>query len=60
MAGDINDDETVDLIDLILALQISSGRNLSAVIHQESDINNNGSIGMEEAIYILQKSAEIR
>jgi hypothetical protein len=50
-------DKIVDLADAILALQIVSG--ISPAV-QFFDVNNDGKIGIEEAIYILQKIANIR
>ena len=53
--GDIDDDEAVSLKDAILVLQILSGNTPSSIVYKESDLNGDGKLGIEEAIYILQK-----
>jgi hypothetical protein len=58
--GDVNHDETVNLIDAILAFQVVSEIEPSATIYYEADVNGDGSIGTAEAIYILQKTAGLR
>ena len=50
--GDLNGDGLITLSDAILALQVSCGMSFSVKI--EADINNDGKIGMAEAIYIFQ------
>jgi hypothetical protein len=58
--GDINDDGTVNMTDLILALQIMS-RNLPATtISNHATITGAGIIGLPEVIFILQKLAATR
>lgn len=60
IAGDVDDSGTVDLSDIILALQVLAGMEPSEVVHKEADVNCDGKIGMEELIYILQTvSAQI-
>jgi hypothetical protein len=60
--GDVNGDEEVTLTDAILNLQVLIRRPLSTVskIHPKIDVNDDGKIGIENTIYILQKLAELR
>jgi len=59
--GDINNDETVDLADAILALQTAAGVDTSGNdITLEADVDGNQQIGLPEAIYVLQKLVELR
>jgi len=55
--GDVNSDSSIDLKDVIQALQISAG--LFPLPNQPiditADVNGDGKIGIEEAIYALQK-----
>ena len=62
VAGDINDDGTVDLKDIVLSLQICSGIPLdgSVTIKKEADVNADGVIGIDEAVYGVQKTAGLR
>lgn len=60
MAGDINGDGQVDMAGLILCLQIISGSAPADGIEEgdiriDSDVNGDGRIGIEEALYIIQK-----
>ncbi len=50
--GDVNGDETVDLRDAILALQVCVKMS-SAAAYKEADINGDGKIGLEEVIHIF-------
>ena len=50
----------MDLLDAVLALQVLSGIDPSAIVHKEADVNGDGKIGTEEVIYILQKVCEMR
>ncbi len=52
LKGDINDDDTVDLFDLILALQILSGLNAPAYL--QADTNGDSRVDMADAVYLLQ------
>ncbi len=58
--GDINNDATLDLADEILALQIVAGITPNQNIYKTADVNNDGIIGMEEVIYILEKVVDTR
>ncbi|MFZ2808072.1 MAG: BACON domain-containing carbohydrate-binding protein [Desulfosalsimonadaceae bacterium] len=55
--GDVNNDRVVDLSDLILTLQILAGVDMPHAINMDADVNDDGKIGIEEAIYILNKVA---
>jgi hypothetical protein len=58
IAGDIDNSETVDLTDLILALRLCTELPVSSAIYTAADVNEDKKIGLEEAIYILRKIAE--
>jgi hypothetical protein len=56
--GDIDGNGSVDLADAIIALKILAGKtNASIFIH---DVNADGRIGLEEALFIFQKLSELR
>lgn len=57
--GDINGDDRVDLSDLVLCLQILSGRDVDG-IDKGAAVNGDGRIGMEELLFVIQKIAELR
>lgn len=50
--GDIDGNGYVNLTDAILAVQICAGIT-SLPVYKEADVNNDGRIGIEEAVYIL-------
>ena len=58
--GDINDDTNLDLVDAILAIQILSRTTSGQIVYKSCDVNGDGKIGLEEAIYILQRLSEFR
>jgi len=58
--GDINGDSFVTLADAILALKIAAGISPPATISIEADVNDDGKIGVVEAIYILQRLSLLR
>jgi uncharacterized repeat protein (TIGR02543 family) len=60
MYADINHDEHVNLADAILALQVLAGIAPQQTVYKEADVNNDGKIGLQEVIYILQKVADTR
>ena len=49
-----------ELAQVILALKILSGMQVTAEVTEITDINGDGKIGMEEAIFLLQKAVRIR
>ena len=55
--GDINDDGTLDLTDVILGLQVMVGAEPDD-IHRGADANDDGVIGIADVIYVLQKVSE--
>jgi len=57
--GDINGDDTVNLSDAILLLQIVTDQN-SSDIYLGADINEDNHLGLEEMTYILQEVSELR
>ncbi len=52
LTGDVDDVWGVNLRDTITSLRICSG--MSVNVNLEGDVNNDGKIGLEEAIYILR------
>ena len=58
--GDLNGDGTTTMIDAIMAMQVISGLTSAQTIVKDADVNNDGKIGTEEVIYILQRVAGIR
>ncbi len=55
LPGDVNNDRSVDLADAISALKVLTGSQTGAV--KEADVNGDDVIGMEEAVYILQRES---
>jgi hypothetical protein len=64
MKGDLDGNSLVDLTDEILALQTLAGMKPAGILADfatsGADVNNDNKIGMEEAIYIMQKVAGMR
>ena len=60
--GDINDTGSVDLADVILALQVCAKITPAptTTIKVEAEVSGDGKIGLEEAIYALQVVSGIR
>jgi len=58
--GDIDDNGVTDLSDAILALQILNSIQPGVKVHKESDINGNGTIGLEEIIYVLREVSRLK
>jgi len=59
-AGDLNHDYVVDLTDAILVLQVISRMTPSQPIYVDTYINKDGRISIDNAIYVLQKTAGLR
>lgn len=57
--SDVNDDHVITLADTITALKTAAGM-IDQNIIVESDVNGDGSIGLEEAVYSLQIIAGAR
>ncbi len=56
--GDINNDGSLALGDLILALRVCANFSLSSgVVNLAADVNSDAKIGLEEAVYILRAIA---
>ncbi|MDM8537223.1 chitobiase/beta-hexosaminidase C-terminal domain-containing protein [Desulfobacterales bacterium HSG17] len=60
--GDLNGDNNVDLTDAVIGLKVTAGADTTDQIRESysdsgADVNENGIIGLEEVIYILQKTA---
>lgn len=53
LPGDLNDDGSLDLADVILGLQVCTGQRPSAVLHSLADINGDRQLGMADVLYIL-------
>jgi hypothetical protein len=63
--GDINNDNAVNLTDLLIALKTVAGLATEGEIRAEwaasgADVGGNGWVGIEEAIFILRKTSEMR
>ena len=58
--GDLNRDAKVDLADAVNAMQMLTGKEPSRPVHKQADVSGDRSIGLPEAIYILQIIAELR
>ncbi len=60
LPGDIDDSGDLDLTDAILALKVLAGIVPASEVYKETDVNNDGKIGLEEVIFILQDAAGLR
>ncbi|MGE0086141.1 MAG: hypothetical protein AB7S75_17175 [Desulfococcaceae bacterium] len=58
--GDIYNNDGVNLTDAIISLQITAGIAPSGAINLNNDVDGNGTIGLENPIYILQDVADLR
>jgi len=59
MYGDIDGSKHLDLVDVILSLQLSTGAE-NIPVNLGANINNDGKIGMPEALYLLGRISGIR
>ncbi|NOY68518.1 MAG: hypothetical protein GXP53_03370 [Deltaproteobacteria bacterium] len=57
MPGDVNNDSLRDLTDVILAIRTASGMGDSPIFKQ-ADVNNDGAIGLPEAVYVFRLIGE--
>ncbi len=55
LPGDVNGDGSLDLADLLLALEITAGITPSECVNLLSDVNLDCTVGMEEAGYIIRE-----
>lgn len=58
--GDINGDRSVDLVDAILCLQITTGIEVSTAVYKDADVDGDGRLGLADAIYVMQVISEKR
>jgi hypothetical protein len=56
--GDVNHDESVDLTDAMLIIQLLAGKALPEPVYTDADANDDGRLGIEELLFILQKKAK--
>ncbi len=56
--GDVSGSSGVELSDALMALQVMAGKTPSAPVHISGDVNADGKIGMEEALYVLDRIKE--
>jgi hypothetical protein len=56
--GDVNGDGSLTIADAVAALKILA--NLETTVNLSADVNHNGKIGLEEAVYILEKLTSLR
>ncbi|NWH05289.1 hypothetical protein, partial [Desulfobacter latus] len=54
-AGDINCDNEMNMVDSILALKLLSGKVVDIHDNKATDMNEDGKIGIEEAVHIINK-----
>jgi len=57
--GDVDHSGTVNLYDAVLALKALTGINENG-IYTDTEVGNNGKIGLEDVVYILQRIADMR
>lgn len=60
LPGDLDSNGKVDLVDAIMAFQLTTGIQMAVPLYLENEIGGNNKIGMEDIVYILQKTAGIR
>jgi uncharacterized delta-60 repeat protein len=60
LLGDGDNDNFVNLADAIRALQVVTGIHSANTIGTDNDVNGDRKVGLEEAIYVLQKVAGLR
>lgn len=60
ISGDLNRDMEVDLLDAVTGLMVTADQEPNEEIYSGADINQDGKIGLQEVIYILQRVSELR
>jgi hypothetical protein len=58
--GDINGDGPTNLADAVMAMQIMVGLDPGQDVYLQNEVNDNSQIDLEEAVFILQKTAGLR
>jgi hypothetical protein len=58
--GDLDDNSRIDLADAIIAIQVMLNVLQTQNVNRLADVNSDGKIGMEEAIFIMQKASGVR
>ncbi|MEA3416405.1 MAG: hypothetical protein U9R02_09675 [Thermodesulfobacteriota bacterium] len=59
LAGDINGNKVIDLVDVICGLKIMSGVECTEE-DSGADVNGDGRLGVHEILYVLQKVSGLR
>ena len=57
MMGDVNGDETVNLVDAVLGLKITTGSPVSGNVFSTGTVDTEDGIGLPEVLYILEETA---
>jgi hypothetical protein len=60
LKGDLNMDGRIDLTDFVLGVQILSGNKPAQPVNRHADVGKAGKIGLQELLFILQKTAGVR
>jgi len=58
VAGDVDGSGTTDIKDAVVALQIGAG--FKPPVNRDADVNGDGKIGLEEAVFVLQAIAKLQ
>jgi len=60
VAGDLDGNGTMGLEDAILALMVISNQDVQGSVHPDREVDQDGKIGLADALYILQALAALR
>ena len=60
MPGDVDNSGELDLIDAILCMKVVCGIDPGVALYAGADVNQDKKLGLEEAMYILQKISGLR
>lgn len=60
LKGDLNMNGKVDLTDFVMGVQILSGGKPPQPVNRNAEVSKDGRIGLQELLFILQKTARIR